>query len=163
MVERFGIKTLNEGDLVHDGREMRQQLRQPDTRLAVLLEFVVCAEHSRVLADLRQADVLQNFFRHLLTVAFDELRLVIEQVEVRRPARLEEINNVFGLGFEMRAEGCGSSGAFVGRGEKLFVQQRSQGQRAHAGAALLEEFTAGEAREVFRENFWGGIHNEDGE
>ena len=34
-------------------------------------------------------------------------------------------------------------------GEKFFVQQRRERERAHAGAALLKEFTAGDKLQTF--------------
>ena len=56
----------------------------------------------RVFADLREANILQNFRRHFLAIEFDQLRLVIEQVEMRWPAGLEEVNDILRFGREMR-------------------------------------------------------------
>ena len=123
VVEGFGIKTLHEGDIVHDAREMRQQFGEPDTRFAVLLEFVIRAEDGGILADLGQADVFKNLFGHLLAVALDQFRLVVEQVQMRGTAGLEKINDVFGLGLEMRPKGLGGCRVGCGGGKKIFVQQ----------------------------------------
>ena len=40
---------------------------------------------------------------------------------------------------------AGAAGTSVVGGEQLLVQQRSQRERAHAGAALLKKFAAGDA------------------
>ena len=150
MVEGFGIKPLNKRDVVHDGRKVRQQFGEPDAGFAVLFELITRAEQGGVFADLREPDVLQDLIRHLLAVAFDQLGFVVEQVEVRRPAGLEQVNYVLGLRREVRA-GCGCTDDVLGgRGKKFFVQQRTQRERAHARAALLQKLPARGAFQDFQ-------------
>jgi len=38
---------------------------------------------------LRQANILKDIFRHLLAIALDQFRFVIEQIQVRWSARLK--------------------------------------------------------------------------
>ena len=120
VIERLGVKALHEADVVHDGPELREQFAQPHAGLAVLRELVGRREELGVLPDLREPDVLYQFLGHLLAVALGQLRLGIEQVEMRRAAGLEEVDDVLGLGREVRLakDGHGAVG-----GEELVVEE----------------------------------------
>ena len=73
-------------------------------------------------------------------LVFPVFRLRIEEIKVRRAAGLEQVDDVLGLGREVRL----GQERSVGRrgGKELLVEERAQGERAHADAALLEETTA---------------------
>ena len=64
VVERLGMEALHEADVVHDGREMRQQLAEPHAGLAVAGELVRRGEQLGLLADLR-VGVRQEAREHL--------------------------------------------------------------------------------------------------
>ena len=51
MVELVGLKRFDEAYIVHDFREVRKAIRNPGSRVAVLLERILWAEHVRSALD----------------------------------------------------------------------------------------------------------------
>ena len=84
-------------------RQVRQQLGQLGARLAVLLEREGRAEQPRRALDEREPLPLRNELRgNLLAVVLLQRRLVVEQIELRRRAGHEQIDDVLGLRREVR-------------------------------------------------------------
>ena len=82
---------------------VRQQLRHPSPALAVLREVETRAEQSRIRIDKRRAVVFEQLRGRQRAVEFRELRLVVEQFEVARRARHEQVDDVL-----CRGAKCGS-------------------------------------------------------
>ena len=97
--------------------------------------------------DERRAITLEQLRRRQGAVEFRELRLVIEQFQMARRARHEQVNDVLRLGREMRLRGAsGLVMRRVGRGRDcVFAHQRMQRDRAETDAAFLQEPAAGNA------------------
>ena len=80
-------------DVVGDLREMRQQLRDLRARLAVPLELERRAEQLRRALDEREALALDELVGDVLAVVLRQLRLGIEEIELRRRAGHEEVDD----------------------------------------------------------------------
>ena len=100
VVDCFGVERLDNGDVIDDGGDVRQELADPGAALAVLVEL----EHwrhagERLLSGRHPGDALSHAYGtgQLLAVVFAQLGLVIEQVDVRRPAGHEQIDDALGL------------------------------------------------------------------
>src|SRR5439155_16844706 len=98
-------------------------------------------------------------FREVLAVALVEQRLVVNQVQLRRSARHEKINDAPGFSWKVRR----GKNAFewiygFGRrcGECIAVQQAEQSRAAEAKREPAEEFPA-----VHREIDVGSIHKKN--
>ena len=78
-------------------------------------------------------------FRQLRAVQLCEVRLVVEQIELRRRAVLEEVDDALGLGRKVRETG---EAAHRRRRLRLLGEQRSQRGHADAGAGAAEEMPA---------------------
>ncbi len=99
---------LDNRDIVDDLRRVRQQLAQPRAGLSVLLEFENRWRHrQRRLARRHARDPLPlpDRIRQILAAILGQLRLVVEQVHLRRAARLVQEDHALGLGREMRKAG----------------------------------------------------------
>ena len=74
-----------------------------------------------------------------------KLRFVVEQFQLTRPTRHEQVDHGLGLGREMRFPRPERIGGRVACGHRSrpAVQQRRQAQTANAQAALSEECAAG--------------------
>ena len=105
MVELVGVHRADDGQLVGDGGEIRQQFGHFDARLAVFGELVRRAEHLRHALDEREPLLLEERFGAGLAVQLLQLRLVVEQFELRRRAGHVQVDDVLGLGGEVRRLG----------------------------------------------------------
>src|SRR4029434_11049711 len=91
-----------DGYLVDDLRRVRQRLGYPRPRLPMLREFELRSVQARVRPDERVIEVFDELLRDGLAVVFGERRLVIEGLELRRPAGHKQINHALRLRFKMR-------------------------------------------------------------
>src|SRR5437870_11401128 len=71
-----------------------------------------------------------------------QLRLVIEKVDVRWPARHEEVDDALGLGGMMEQAQRPGPPLLAGRGETLFVQEGCERGEAEAGGTAAEKAAA---------------------
>ena len=108
MVKRLGVEALHETDIVGDGTQLGQEFTNPGPRFAMPGKLIGRSQQLGLLADLSQSDVLHQLLGHPLAVALSELGFGIKEVEVRGPTRLEQVNNVLGLGGEVRGLERGS-------------------------------------------------------
>ena len=141
--EGIGVERLNDGQLVHVGREMRQHVAAPQTRLATLTERPLGTEQG---SGLHVAAAL--FERCGLTVATVQLRLVVEEVHLRGPSVHEEKNA--GLGLRRKVGRFHShrirrhAGCHVGpRKETIGLEQSGQCQTGETRTELRQEITPG--------------------
>ena len=106
VVELGRLHRTDDGDVVGDLREMRQKLRDVRARLSVLLEPERRAQQFRPPLDEREPLALDELLRDVLPVVVHQRRLGIEQVDLRRRAGHEEIDDPFGPGREVQGPRC---------------------------------------------------------
>ena len=103
VIELRRVERSDDRDLVGDRRKMRQQFRELGARLAVLLERERRSEQPRRSLDEREPLAFRDELRrNLLAVVLLQRRLVVEQIELRRRAGHEQINDVLRLRREVR-------------------------------------------------------------
>ncbi len=127
---------------------LRQELGEVHAGLAMLGEFEGRADAEEVLLAAGHAGDALAFadaVGQVLAGHFGELRLGIEEVEVRGRAGHEEVDDPLRLGREMEAlERAGDGGAGAGfEAEGARAEQGAKGDGAEAGAAFLQEGAAG--------------------
>ena len=125
MNARLANQIVNEGDLIDD---LTQRCGDLGQRLATLTELLPSprSRERRPVPVLKQFDFLTGIPR--LPVAFDEFRLVVEQVHVRSGPCHEELHDALRLGREVHhvhhAPARGDDGLRPGlRAENLFAPQ----------------------------------------
>src|SRR5439155_15149418 len=151
MVELRRLHRAPDRDLVGDGRKMRQQLRELGARLAVLLERERRPEQARRAFDKSKSLPFRNELGgNLFAVVLLQRGLVVEQVELCRRARHEQVNNVLRFRCEVGRSRCEGTRSLPG--EQRLVEQRGQRQPADAEAGLLEEMTARHVANVRRDH-----------
>ena len=99
VIDRLGVHRADDGDLVDDGRHVRQQFAdlQPAVAAARETELRTGERKSAWLrGHRREALAADDALGDLLPVHLPQLRLVIEQIHLRRPARHEQIDHVLG-------------------------------------------------------------------
>ena len=101
VVDGLRIHRLDETQVVRHAGGVRQQFAEPRARLAVLLEL----EHGPgqrqrglIARHACQTLALTHRVRQLFAVFLVQQRLVVEQVDLRRPAAHEQVDHAFGLG-----------------------------------------------------------------
>ena len=143
VVELRRVHRADDGDVVGDGRQVRQQLRELGARLAVLLERERRAEQARRALDEREPLSLRNELRgNLLAVVLLQRRLVVEQIELRRRARHEQIDDVLRLRREVRRARAPSGLRPPAAANSRSSSSARQRHAADAEAGLLEEMAA---------------------
>ena len=96
VIDAFGVHRAHEAELVCDLRRPGEQFRHPSAAVAVLLECERRAnERNRALVARHAGEPLAaaHAVGQLLAGLFNEIRLVVEQIELRRPARLKKIDH----------------------------------------------------------------------
>ncbi len=134
VVELVGVHRLHQRDVVGDAVEVRAGVAHPQAGLAVLAELAGRAHELRHAGGEGEGAALEDRVRTVLAVALHQLRLVIEQVEVRRRAGHVQVDDPLG------------TGAVVGgtRGQRIGRRRRSQGVQGDGAEAEL----AGAAEEL---------------
>ena len=87
------VHRLDEADVVHDLRQVRQHLGKLRAALPVLRELEPRPQHRRVGADERIALPADHRGRNRLALQLRQFRLVVEQVELARRARHEQMDD----------------------------------------------------------------------
>src|SRR5579871_2570808 len=165
VVELVGMHRADDADIVHDLRQIRQLTGDLGSRLPVALESVRGAQQFGRAFDKREPLSLNELLGDLLAVVLVQFRLVVQQIELRRRARHEEEDDVFGFRAEMRLlrrhwvhnDGYGGMGRSR---EQPFVQQGGERHRAYPVGALPEEVAAGnrlQHRFLFRLGILHGV------
>ncbi len=103
VVDRLGHHGPDDADLVGDAPDVREELADLLARLAELLERVLRREAlERLPLELRDRHPRRERAGHRLAVHLGELRLVVERLQVRRPAGHAEEDDPFRLRREVR-------------------------------------------------------------
>ena len=136
VVELLGTHGLDHGDVVGDGGDMGQELAEPCPTLAMLGEFP--ARPPNVGHALEKSEtLLHEGFGDRFAVVLYEIGLVVIEVEVRRGARHEHVDDMFRFRGQMRKLG-------LDRGFAAGPQERGQRGDAHAGGGTVKELTPGD-------------------
>jgi hypothetical protein len=152
VVELRRLHRFDDGDIVDHRRQMGEQVRKLRAALAVTCKGMRRAQQFRRSFDEREPLALDDVLRNRLAVVLIELRLVIEQVELRGRAGHEEEDNLFGFRREVRRPYRHGIGRRLRK--QAAVEQRAQRQRTDAEAGLLEEVTPCLKQELFRLHFY---------
>ena len=102
MVELISVHRPDEADVIDHFREVRKDFRQLGPALPVPGEFEARAEGGGVGADERVPLSADDFRRNRLPLEFRQRRLVIEEIEMARGARHEEMDDGPGSGSVVR-------------------------------------------------------------
>ena len=105
VVDRLGVHRADDADLVGDLRGVRQQVADPLAALAALFERgEAFADGEIFLAGGHAGDALAlaDGVGQILAVDFVEPGLVVEEIDVRGTAGLEQIDDALRLGREVR-------------------------------------------------------------
>ena len=123
---------------------MRQEFAQLGPRLAVLRKLAGRAEQLRVRLDEREPLPLHVGLGDHLPVQLAQFGLVVEQIELARPARHEQEDDRLGLRLVMQpaTPRCESGRRRLGRGRSSVGHQRTEGHRAETDLAIVEEVAA---------------------
>ena len=108
VVDLLAVHRADDAQLVGHAADVREDLRHLLPGLAVPLERELRREAHQLLAlQLRQLLPLRERLRHRLAVHRGQLRLVVERLEVRRPAGLVQEDDALGLrGVMQRVDRC---------------------------------------------------------
>ena len=101
VVDGFGVHRFDESDVIDDGGRLREQFAEPRPRLTMLLKIEDRrGAGERLLPGGHAGDTLPHADRigEFGAVQFLQLRLVIEQVDVRWPTRHDQPDDPFSLG-----------------------------------------------------------------
>src|SRR5207302_192765 len=96
---------LDEAQLIRDGRHVRQRIADPGAALAVAGEARDRRQHglgTLAAGHGAEATVAANLRRNLAAAPALHARLVVEQIDVRRCAVLEQVDDALGLAGEVR-------------------------------------------------------------
>ena len=93
MVELIGAAALDDRDLIHHRRQLRQHLRDLGPRVAVLGKLELRRQHCGIGADKGIPLAADYFRRNRLPLNLDQLRLVIKELQLRRGPRHEELDH----------------------------------------------------------------------
>ena len=105
VIDRLGKHGPDERDVVHDAADVRQQAAQLDAGFAVAFEFVRRAhttQHRLARRHARDALAHANAGRQFHPGHLLQLRLGIEQIQVRRRAGLKHVDDALGRGGMMK-------------------------------------------------------------
>ena len=143
VVELVGVHRVDEAQLVGHVGQVRHGVGEPDARLAVLGELPPRAQQLGRAGGEGEALALGELVGARLAVALDQLRLVVEQIEVRRRAGQVDVDHPLGLGGEVRLlggqAGCPAAQRAAVAGRWLSRAARPWPCRAQAERRLAEE------------------------
>ena len=123
VVDAFGVHRADEAEPVGDLRRVGQKLAQPGAGLTISGEPEGRAdERDRTLVARHAGQPLPapDALGQLFSALFDEQRLVVVEIELRRSARLKQINHPFRPGRKMEAaqHAAGPTGGCFGGGHR---------------------------------------------
>ena len=107
-------------------------------------ELIARTEDGGVGTDERVALAVDDRGRERLAFELRELRLVVEQFELRRSARHEQVDDRLGLGGVVREAGAHAGTGGREASHRAVGDERGEGDLADADAAVLEEVAAGD-------------------
>ena len=153
VIDRLGVHRADDADVIDHAAGMRQQFARARRPTGL-------ADESELRGDDRKAVLPGGHAGQPLPLRIESgsslpckarrARLVIEKLQMRRPAGLEEIDNAPGLGSEMRQAS--------GRLRLRFArEQRRQGRAAESGSGAAEKMAAGHCAGIFKQRVHVGV------
>ena len=138
VVGRLGDHRLDHGQLVGHFRDLGEQVGDPQAALAPPFEGVMRLVETSDLAaeDIGHADAL----RHLATVEFLQVGLVVERIDVAQAASEEDMDDLLGPGLMMQA---GTTGSVGGLELSIAEQQVGGGHGVQTEDGVAQEIPAG--------------------
>ena len=145
VVEQVGFARAKHRDLVGDSGNVRDVLAEPHAALAVLAEFFHRAKQLVVLLERAvhegEALTLHELVGNVAPMPLGQFRLPVVQLQLRRATAHEQVDDVFGLGREMRL--AGEERVHAVSPCAVAAKQRAKRDRAKAHRALAEKMAAG--------------------
>ena len=157
MVHGVGVQTLHETEVVDDLGRVRHEIAHPGAALAVLVKRFDRRQHQlaeRVAGHRAKAFALDQGVGRRRPMPLDERRLVVESVDVRRPAVLKQVDDALGPRSEVGPARWPCRLAF--RRGAVAGQQGGQGGGADAAGRSAEEFAAIEPQLTLQQRRRGG-------
>ncbi len=102
VIEGVGGHGFNDGDVVHDLRQMRQGFRKFCLTLAMLRKLKLGGVQSRVGPDKGVLLALHDLRRERFAIVFCQRGFEVEQFELARRAGHKQVDHSLGLGRELR-------------------------------------------------------------
>jgi hypothetical protein len=105
VIDGLGVQRFDEAQVIHDLRGVRQKFAHPRAAPAVPLELERRpGQRQRRLVGGHAGETLPHAHRpgQFLSVHLGKLRLVVEQIHLRRPAAHEQVNDPLGAWREIR-------------------------------------------------------------
>ena len=136
VVDCLRVHGTDEAQLIHDAGGVRQQFAHPGAAFAVAPEIEQGSRDRQGLlpaGHAREALITTHGRRQFLAVQGAQAGLVIEEIELRRPAMHEQVDDAPGLGRESGRGLCQHA---------IAEQQRGERRRAQAQARVLKEMAA---------------------
>ena len=143
VVDGLGEHRAHDAQVVRDARRVRQQLAKLRAAVPVLgeLEWRADERDGRLVArHAREPLPTAHGIRKLLAVALVQQRLVVVEVELRRRAGHEQVDDALGLRREVRRAEDATVGIRCGSGVR--GKHLGQGRAAEACAEAVEELAA---------------------
>jgi hypothetical protein len=110
VVDGLGPQRADDANLIGNRAEVREDLADLLARFAVLQELVLRPEALQLLSlKLRDWLPLGERFGHRLPVHLGQLGLVVERLQVRRPARHRQEDDPPGLGGQVQRMDCAAA------------------------------------------------------
>ena len=134
MIEEIRLAGGDEADVIDDRRRVRQVITHPRTGLPVLLETDLRPQQVAAMAAVHESKALPFgvALRNGLPIELCEQRLVFESLQLRRPTRHEEKNDVLRLRGKMRLLWCE---------RRIARHKRSKRHGADSNTATAEKVT----------------------
>jgi hypothetical protein len=139
VIELLGVHRLDEAQLVGNRRDVLERPGNPRARAAMLAEALRRAEQFRHAGGERETPAAQERFGAVLARMAHQLRLKIEQIEVRRRPGQVQVDDVLRLAREVPGARPQRVG-LLRRG--AVVQQRPKRDAPQADLAIAQEVPA---------------------
>ncbi len=155
VVDRLGEHRLHEAHIINDVAVAGQQIAEPRARLPMLGEFEDRpGQRQRRLLGRHAGEPLTGADEvgQLLAVLFVQQRLVVEQILLRRPAGLKQIDHSLDARREMQLpeHAAAGRGRGAGRAGQRTVEQRAQRQTTQPRSRGTKEMAARDARQLVK-------------
>ena len=144
VIDRLGVHRTDETDAVDLLGGVGQQFADPGPVAARLNEAKLRGDHRKTRLPAchpRETLSLSDRVGEFLSVKLPQPRLVVEELEMRRPARLKQIDDPFCAGRNMRRHSPGGPPS-RSRREAIAGKQSGQGGAADDRGAAVEERAA---------------------
>ena len=102
MIESVGHHRFDDGNVIHNLCQVRQQFGEFRAALAILGEFELRTQQLRVGVDESSPIAFQQIRGRQGPIELGQLRFIVEQLQVAGSSRHEEVNHTFCLGRVMR-------------------------------------------------------------